>query len=173
MSKQLNRLEDLTPDPGNANLGTERGAIQVENSLRDYGAGRSIVVDKDGVVIAGNKTLESAADIGLPIEVVQTDGTKLVVVQRTDLKLGSEDNRARLLAYADNRASEVGLHWDVDQIRANLESGINIDEMFRQDEIDELLAIIPKFEPVGEDQQGKLDELAKVKCPECGHEFTR
>lgn len=31
---------------------------------------------------------------------------------------------------------------------------------------------MPNFEPVGPDEQGRLDEKAKVKCPECGHEFT-
>jgi hypothetical protein len=30
----------------------------------------------------------------------------------------------------------------------------------------------PNFEPVGIDEQGRLDEKAKVCCPECGHEFT-
>jgi len=30
----------------------------------------------------------------------------------------------------------------------------------------------PIFDPVGEDEQGRLDEKAKVTCPECGHEFT-
>lgn len=30
---------------------------------------------------------------------------------------------------------------------------------------------IPDFIPVGEDEQGKLDQKAKYVCPECGHEF--
>lgn len=30
----------------------------------------------------------------------------------------------------------------------------------------------PLFEPVGEDEQGRLDEKKKVECPECGHEFA-
>ena len=30
----------------------------------------------------------------------------------------------------------------------------------------------PLFEPVGIDQQGRLDEKAKVTCPECGHVFA-
>jgi len=33
-------------------------------------------------------------------------------------------------------------------------------------------AFSPGFEPGTEDEQGKLDEKAKVTCPECGHEFT-
>ena len=30
----------------------------------------------------------------------------------------------------------------------------------------------PDFEPVGIDEQGRLDEKAKATCPECGHVFT-
>lgn len=30
----------------------------------------------------------------------------------------------------------------------------------------------PDFEPVGIEEQGRLDEKAKVTCPECGHAFT-
>jgi len=30
----------------------------------------------------------------------------------------------------------------------------------------------PDFQPVGADEQGRLDEKAKCKCPQCGHEFT-
>ena len=44
----------LTPDRHNMNRGTERGLQLLEKSLRDYGAGRSILVDKAGNVIAGN-----------------------------------------------------------------------------------------------------------------------
>jgi ParB-like chromosome segregation protein Spo0J len=31
----------------------------------------------------------------------------------------------------------------------------------------------PDFEPVGAESQGRLDERSKVRCPECGHEFSR
>lgn len=30
----------------------------------------------------------------------------------------------------------------------------------------------PDFQPASIDEQGRLDEKAKTKCPECGHEFT-
>jgi DNA-directed RNA polymerase specialized sigma54-like protein len=30
----------------------------------------------------------------------------------------------------------------------------------------------PDFQPVGVEEQGRLDEKAKVTCPECGHEFV-
>lgn len=30
----------------------------------------------------------------------------------------------------------------------------------------------PDFQPVGIDEQGRLDQKKRVTCPECGHEFT-
>ena len=31
---------------------------------------------------------------------------------------------------------------------------------------------VPDFQPVGIDEQGRLDQKKRVTCPECGHEFT-
>ena len=132
---EITKIEELKPDEKNANKGTERGIGILEESLRKYGAGRSIVVDKDGVVIAGNKTLESAVDLGFPIRVVKTDGKELIVVQREDLDLGSEDGRARELAYADNRSSQVGLDWNVEQILADVQAGIDLSGLWSMSEL--------------------------------------
>jgi hypothetical protein len=111
------RISDLIPDDRNANKGTDKGRKTVKRSLGEYGAARSIVIDRDGRVIAGNKTLESAGVLPSDeVIVVPSDGTKLVAVQRTDLSL--DDPKARELAIADNRASEIGLEWDA----ANLKS---------------------------------------------------
>jgi 3'-phosphoadenosine 5'-phosphosulfate sulfotransferase (PAPS reductase)/FAD synthetase len=137
-AKRIESIEDLRSDPANANKGTERGIRVLDDSLRKYGAGRSILADKHGVVIAGNKTLETAVDIGLPIRTVETDGKELVVVQRTDLDL-SQGGKARELAYADNRSSEVSLEWNFDQIKADLEAGVNFEGLWSQDELGEML----------------------------------
>jgi len=61
------KLSQLTPDTRNANKGTDRGRKLVKESLRKYGAGRSILIDKAGNVIAGNKTLEGAKAVGLDL----------------------------------------------------------------------------------------------------------
>src|SRR5579871_2460837 len=117
MSKRIESIEDLTPDGANANRGTERGRGMLEQSIRQYGAGRSIVADREGRVIAGNKTLTAAAKMRLPVRVVETDGSELVVVQRQDLDL-EQDAAARELAYADNRTTQIDLAWDAEQIAA-------------------------------------------------------
>lgn len=112
----------ITPDRENANEGTQRGRGLLEKSLRKLGAGRSILTDKNGNTIAGNKTLEAAADIDLPVRIIETNGSELVVVKRTDLDLYSEtDKRARQLAYADNKISEVDLAWKPEQIAVDFE----------------------------------------------------
>lgn len=141
---KIETVRDLTPDPRNANRGTERGAGMLETSLREYGAGRSLLVDKHGVVIAGNKTLEAAASIGLQdVVVVPTDGTKLVIVQRTDLDLES-DPRAKALGVADNRVAQVGLDWDTDVLRSLVADGTDLSKMFTEDEIAALLTKVQR-----------------------------
>jgi len=130
---------ELVCDPANANRGTERGRELVRASLAECGAGRSILADRDGLVIAGNKTYEAAKALGLPVKVVESDGGELVVVKRSDLTLGG-DERARRLAYLDNRASELGLEWDQEQVLADLAAGVDLSGIFSGPELAELLA---------------------------------
>jgi hypothetical protein len=56
MEVKHRKLADLTPDRKNANKGTPRGSQMIEDSFRQYGAGRSILIDKNGLIIAGNKS---------------------------------------------------------------------------------------------------------------------
>ena len=73
------KISEFTQDPNNANKGTDRGAEMVKQSLEKLGAGRSVLVDKNGVLIAGNKTAQAAIDAGLlDAIVVQTEGDRLV-----------------------------------------------------------------------------------------------
>ena len=136
--KLITKLEDCTPDPHNANAGTLRGEQLLEKSLRRYGAGRGIVVDRNGVTIGGAKTLQLAIEMGLAAKVIQSDGTKLIAVVRTDLDLAADPD-ARVLAYLDNRAAEMGLHWDADQLAADLAAGIDLGGLFTEAERQALL----------------------------------
>jgi ParB-like chromosome segregation protein Spo0J len=111
------KIGSLKFDPRNANRGTERGRKALASSLEQFGAGRSILVDKNGVVIAGNKTLAQAIARGdKDVTVVKTDGSKIIAVQRTDLDL--RDAKAKGLAVADNRVAELDLEWDEDALAA-------------------------------------------------------
>ena len=119
MTKKIDTLADLTPDGENFNRHTEFGQKLLEDSLRKFGAGRSILVDKDGNIIAGNSTTETAAAIGMEdVIVVPTDGKKLVVVQRTDLSLDSPEGRE--LALADNMTALKGIDLDLAKVQETL-----------------------------------------------------
>jgi site-specific DNA-methyltransferase (adenine-specific) len=131
-------LKDLVLDDRNPNRGTERGLGLLEMSLRRYGAGRSVLADRHGRVIAGNKTVERAAELGLPVRVVQTDGRELVVVQREDLDL-EKHRAARELAIADNRVGQVSLDWDPLVLKSLLEEGVDLDDYFSSEELAEIL----------------------------------
>jgi hypothetical protein len=119
MTKKIDTLADLTPDGENFNKHTEFGQKLLEDSIRKFGAGRSILVDKDGNIIAGNSTTETAAAIGMEdVIVVPTDGKKLVVVQRTDLSLDSPEGRE--LALADNMTALKGIDLDLAKVQETL-----------------------------------------------------
>ena len=131
-------LDDLTSDPQNANRGTSRGLQALGRSLQDLGAGRSVVIDQAGRIIAGNKTVERARALGLPLRVVQTDGRHLVAVQRCDLDL-TRDARARSLALADNRIGELDLEWDVDMLLRLQQDGVDLSPWWSDEEFTQLL----------------------------------
>ncbi len=119
------RLTDLILDDRNANRGTSRGQQLLGESLKTNGAGRSVLTDRDGRVIAGNKTVAQAKALGLPIQIVPSDGRTLIVVQRDDLDLHA-DPRARALAIADNRIAELDLDWDPDVLAQFRTEGLDL-----------------------------------------------
>jgi len=136
------KISDIKHDPNNANKGSDRGSRLIKESLKKFGTGRSIVVDKHGVAIGGNKTLEQAGALGMEeVILVPSDGTKLVVVQRTDLDL-AEDVKAQELALADNRASEVSMSWDSD-VLASIETKVDLSQFFKKTELDQILGRAP------------------------------
>lgn len=112
------KLTDLIPDAHNYNKGTEKGRKLIGKSLKKLGAGRSVLIDKHGNVIAGNKTLEGAAAAGIDeVIVVKTTGKQIVAVQRTDLELDSQ--KGREMAIADNATGAANLSWDMEAMAAD------------------------------------------------------
>ena len=108
-------IDSLIPDNKNFNKGTEFGEHLMDESLRKFGLGRSILIDKNNRIIAGNKTAEKAADIGFDnVIIVETNGNSLVAVKRTDIDLDSA--KGRELALADNATSKANLSFDTDLI---------------------------------------------------------
>ena len=110
------KISDLVFDDKNFNKHTEYGMSLIEKSIRNNGAGRSILIDKNNRIIAGNGVTEIAGQIGLDdVQIVESDGTKIIAVKRTDIDLDSKQGRE--MALADNATASVDLAWDEEQIQ--------------------------------------------------------
>jgi DNA modification methylase len=141
---RIGGVDDLKADPRNANRGTARGREALSRSLREFGPGRAVLTDTQGVILAGNKTVEAARALNIPIKVVESDGTHLLAIKRLDLDVET-DARARGLALADNRVAELDLQWDpamLEQLRA---SGISMDRLWNDQEWAELTNSIASY----------------------------
>lgn len=161
--KTIEKLSDLTPDQQNFNRHTEFGSKLLEDSLRKFGAGRSILVDKNGNIIAGNGVTETAASIGMEdVIVVPSDGKKIVVVQRTDLELDSPEGRE--LALADNMTALKGIDMDLDKVKESLgEDMAKAWGMFNSwDEANADVDIDSLFEDAGKEKEDKLKITIEV-----------
>lgn len=135
-------ISDLKPDERNARRHNQRNLGMIEDSLREVGFARSIVIDEDNRILAGNGTIEVAGQMGMEnVIVVPADGNTVVAVQRTGL---TEEQKARLALW-DNRAAETA-EWDASVLAALAEDGVKLDDLFVQDELDALLQNVPESE---------------------------
>lgn len=156
-------LRDLTPDRDNRRTHNPRNVGMIVESLHRVGAGRPIVIDEDAVILCGNATVEAAAEAGIEqVRIIEASGHELIAVRRR----GLTPEQKRHLALSDNRAAELAT-WNLDQLRADADSGLDLASFFQPVELADLLgtdAPVPKFEP--EAPAYRLDEL-EAHCPTC------
>lgn len=156
--EQTINIQELVQDQHNFNKGTAQGEKLMQKSLTELGAGRSILIDKDGNIIAGNKTQKAAIAAGIQkVRVIESDGSELIAVKRTDLSIDSK--KGRELALADNVTTQVNLAWDaveLDTIAA--QEGIDLPD-WGLDPKD--LGIAQEQEP----QEAKEDDFDEEKDP--------
>ena len=110
--KEIKTAADLIQDAHNYRKHSETNKARIKKSIDEAGLGRSVVIDADGVLVAGNG-VQQVIDKDTPVRVVETDGTELVVVKRTDLHTG--DPRRKTLALADNATAD-DVEWDFESI---------------------------------------------------------
>ena len=119
------KVSELIPDDNNFNKGSEFGNSLISKSFEKFGAGRSILIDKNNKIIAGNKSTENyGAGGGEDVIVVESDGTKLIAVKRTDIDLDTPEGRE--LALADNATAKANIVWAEDVIASEL--GVEVGE---------------------------------------------
>lgn len=113
--KEIKTAADLIQDEHNYRKHSDINKARIRKSIDEAGLGRSVVIDADGVLVAGNG-VQQVIDKDTPVRVVETDGTELVVVKRTDLHTG--DPRRKTLALADNATAD-DVEWDFEAIEAD------------------------------------------------------
>ena len=146
----------LKPDKKNRRKHNERNIGMIVNSLQQVGASRSIVIDEDYNILAGNGTVEAAQLAGIErMRIVDADGEEIIAVRRT----GLSDDQKRKLALYDNRTAELA-DWNLDQMLEDINAGLDFDGMFGKAELDELLKDIrPAGDEDAEPQIDKAEEL--------------
>ena len=115
-------MEEIKFDKRNYRKHDKKNKSLIKKSLEKFGAGRSIVVDAEGEIIGGNGVYEQAQKLGLKTKIVETDGSELVVVKRTDLK--TDDEKRKALAVMDNSTSDTS-EFDMELLTADF----SVDEL--------------------------------------------
>ena len=139
------KAPEIKFDPRNYRKHSEQNKKVIKKSLQELGAGRSVVIDADDTLVTGNGVYEQAQKLKMPVRVVETDGSELVVVKRTDIH--ADDEKRRKLALADNAAGDLS-EWNDDLLRAD----------WAQDALAEFMVELPEIVDE-EDVQRRLKEF--------------
>ena len=130
----MTSINDLQNDHKNARKRTDRSSKLIKESLQKFGAARSIVIDENNRILAGNGTIAGAKAAGIKnLKVIETDGNEIIAVKRVGL---SEDEKVGL-ALADNRTSDLS-EWDINMLE-QLSQEHDLNPWFDNDDLKELL----------------------------------
>jgi hypothetical protein len=123
-------IDDLRPDPENRRKHNERNVGLIALALQDVGAGRSVVVDEDLMLLAGNGVHQAAVRSGITrVRVIETDGQELIAVRRS----GLTPEQKRALALFDNRSAELA-EWDFGQLQTDKAAGLTLQPFWTEAE---------------------------------------
>ena len=150
-------LSDLKQDHKNARKRTETSASLLKESLQRYGPARSIVIDEDDRILAGNGTVEAALGLGIEgLRVIDANPDEIIAVRRTGL---TEDQKVGL-ALADNRTADLA-EWDAEMLH-RLSEEHDIAPWFEDDDVEALLEQVEQLEP----EEGNTDPDETPEPPE-------
>jgi site-specific DNA-methyltransferase (adenine-specific) len=132
----------------------------VANSIKEFGFKVPIVIDKNGVIVAGHTRYKAAQELGLE---------KLPCIIADDLT----EEQVKAFRLADNKAGELA-EWDFDLLGEELDGIFDIDMSELGFDLD-----------LGIDQTGGIndceeiniedynDEKFECECPRCGFRFNK
>lgn len=154
-------VDDLIPYINNSRTHSEAQVAQIAASIQEFGWTNPILIDGDKGIVAGHGRFLAARKLGRE---------KAPCIELSHLSPAQK----RAYVIADNKLA-LNAGWDAELLKNELLS-LNEESFdlsltgFDTLEISTLLDA-PDFLPASEEEQGRLDEKKKVKCPNCEHEF--
>lgn len=157
-------LSDLKPmsDDENARMHNPRNIGMIVDSLQEVGSGRSLLVDENNKIIAGNGTYDAAAEAGLErVWIVDAPADVLVARRRSDFT--SEEQKTRAALY-DNRTAEVA-EWRPEVMRELRSEGLT-EGMWTDGELDSMLHTVAPIPDATEQEEPELpaEHMVEIYC---------
>ena len=142
------RVDDLTLDPNNPRR-NDAAVPGVKESIKEFGFRVPVVIDSDGMVIAGNTRIKAAKELGI-------EEVPCVIADRLNEK------ELKAFQLADNKTGEFAT-WDAGLLASELDDLIGAFDM----------------EAFGFNLKGKESKKKETKdpqfvtCPRCGARIPR
>ena len=157
MEYEMIPLDKLKENPDNPRTISKEKFEKLKSNIQKFPKMlelRPIVYNKKNIVLGGNMRLKAIRELAAENKIKLKDS----YFKKAESLTEDEQNQFIIL---DNQ--EFG-DWDFDSL-ANL---FNTDELLEWGFDSKEIGI---FDPATLDEQGKLDEKKKNKCPNCGTEF--
>ena len=150
-------ITEITPYEKNPRKNDE--AVEyVRNSIKEFGFKVPIVIDKNGVIVAGHTRYKAAQELGIE---------KLPCVIADDLT----EEQIKAFRLADNKVGELA-KWDFDLLNTELKDITDLNmEQFGFSDIDIIDFDESALENLFTDAPEKEKEPKKIQCPHCGEWF--
>lgn len=144
------KLTELEPYKLNPRKITEKGLSDLTKSIKKFGLAEPIVINTNNVIIGGHARFFVLQQQGIETCECYTPDRQLTDKEMQELNIRLNKNIAGEFDY-DILANDFGLsdllEWGFEKFELGM------------------------FEPASIDEQGRLDEKKKVKCPKCEYEF--
>ena len=160
-------LATLRPHPRNDGLHPVEEIGHLKASIETHGIYRNVVVAEDGTILAGHGVVQAAQELGL----TQIPGRRM--------PYGPDDPRALQLLVGDNHIAGLRIQDDAMLVGMLQELAASdplalLGTGYDAERLGALVQsqITPDFQPVGIEDQGRLDQKQPLECPACGHTWT-
>ncbi len=157
-------IGDLIPYARNSRTHSDVQVAQIAASIKEFGFTNPVLIDEDGGIIAGHGRVLGARKLGM-------DEVPTITLE------GLTKTQRKAYVIADNKLA-MNAGWDEQMLALELNELQSLDfDMsligFDANELNLAMGLGVDFQAGTEDDQGKLDELAPIICPSCGHEFHK